>query len=50
LKQRLWLVKNGVPWDTAWAMDEIEAAAMAVTFGEIESGKSYNWTRNAYED
>jgi hypothetical protein len=43
-------VKNGVPWDEAWSMDEVECAAMAVVFGEIESGKSYDWNRGKYED
>jgi hypothetical protein len=48
VRTRLWLVKNGVPWGEAWALDEVEAAAFAVVFGEQESGRRYSWGEQKY--
>ena len=35
---RLYLVKNGVPYETAMGMDDDWAAAHAVVFGELDGG------------
>ena len=35
---RLYLVKNGVPYEQAMSMDDDWAAAHAVVFGELDGG------------
>ncbi len=40
--ERLWLVKNGVPYDVAFDLPEWEALAHAVVFGMFE-GQEFSW-------
>jgi hypothetical protein len=44
----LWLVKNGVPWDVAEAMDDDERLAACIVFGRFE-GNRWNWDTMAFE-
>ncbi len=44
----LWLVKNGVPYDVALSMDEIELAAHTIVFGECE-GNVWSWDSMAWK-
>jgi hypothetical protein len=42
-------VKNGVPFDVAFALYPEEALAYAVVFGEFEGG-SWNWESLSWDD
>jgi hypothetical protein len=42
-------VKNGVPFDVAFQMDEILRAAMAIKFAEFE-GSKFNWHTMDFEN
>ena len=46
---RLALVKNGVPFDAAFAMPEHMAMGMVVAFGEMEGSHEFNWDRASWE-
>lgn len=39
----LWLVKNGVPYDVAFALQPHERMAHAIVFGEFE-GNEFDWS------
>jgi hypothetical protein len=43
LRDRLWLVKNGVPYDVAFALPVEDVAAYGILFGEMEGGK-FDWS------
>lgn len=43
----MWLVKNNVPYDVAFAMDDAERLAHAVTFARFE-GNEFNWDTMTY--
>lgn len=49
IREALWLVKNGVPFETAFRMDEIERVAWCITFGEFEGG-TFDWGARAWEE
>lgn len=49
IREALWLVKNGVPFETAFRMDEIERVAWCITFGEFEGG-TFDWATRAWEE
>lgn len=38
-KSRLYLVKNGVPFDVAFSLDHVNLSAFCITLGEIEGNK-----------
>lgn len=42
--QALWLMKNGVPFDVAHAMEPHELLAYGIGFGILEGGK-FDWER-----
>lgn len=35
-------MKNGVPWDVAWSLEDTEVLAYCVTFGRFE-GNEFDW-------
>jgi hypothetical protein len=39
------LVRNGVPYEIATALDETELAAWVVTLGELTTGQEFDWNR-----
>ena len=39
---RLWLVKNGVPFDLAMELGDAESLAFGVIFGGFE-GRAFDW-------
>lgn len=43
------LVKSGVPFDTAFALDDPMRQAFCIIFGEMEGGK-FNWASMAFEE
>jgi hypothetical protein len=44
----LWLVKNGVPYERAFDMEDAERIAHSVVFGEFE-GQKFNWSTMRFE-
>lgn len=49
MRQCLWLVKNGVPFDVAFALDDVKRTAWSIIFSEQDSGKRYNFITREYE-
>lgn len=49
IKECLWLVKNGVPFDTAFALDDITRAAFSIVFAEFE-GQEFDRKTFRYKD
>lgn len=48
MRQALWLVKNGVPYDVAFSLPAEERVAYMIIFGELEGGK-FDWARMDWE-
>ena len=46
--ESLWLVKNGVPFDLAFALDEITRSAYCIVFGRFDGG-AFNWDSFSWE-
>ena len=44
----MWLIRNGIPYDVAWEMDEVDLLAHVVGFSEIENGP-WDWDTMAPE-
>lgn len=42
MREALWLVKNGVPFDVAFSVDDVTRAAWAIILSEHE-GATFNW-------
>lgn len=38
-KSRLYLVKNGIPFDVAFSLDHINLSAFCIAFGELDGNK-----------
>lgn len=45
LKQRLWLIKNGIPFNVAFSLSHEQVFAFAIIFSEFELPKErcFNW-------
>jgi hypothetical protein len=50
MRECLWLVRNGIPFDVAFGVDDAKRTAWAITFSEFESGKTFNWHSMEFED
>lgn len=48
LCNRLYLVKNNVPFDVAMSLEEHEAMAYAIVFGTLDGGR-WNWSAMRWE-
>jgi hypothetical protein len=44
VKECLWLVKNGIPFDVAFGLDDVTRTAWGIAFSEME-GARFDWTR-----
>lgn len=42
MREALWLVKNGVPFDVAFSVDAVKRHAWSIMFSEME-GNEYDW-------
>jgi hypothetical protein len=45
----LWLVKNGVPFDTAFALDDITRTGWCIIFSEMD-GATFNFHTMQYDE
>jgi hypothetical protein len=41
------LVKSGVPWDVAFSLEDHEATALCIIFGQLDGGK-FDFDRMAW--
>ncbi len=48
LKDCLWLVSNGVPYDIAFSLPEDERLAYVVILAEFQ-GLTFNWSKGQFE-
>lgn len=48
MRECAWLVRNGVPFDTAFSMDEMMRSALGIMFSEMEGAK-FNIEAMAFE-
>lgn len=48
LREQLWLVKHGVPFDVAFSLDRTERMAWSVIMGEFEGG-TFNWSSGTWD-
>lgn len=49
VREALWLVKNGIPFDVAFALGDIERAAFAIIFSEQE-GAEFDFNTMRFKD
>ncbi len=45
----LYLVRNGVPFDTAFSLDDTERLAFVVALGTL-AGREYDWAERRWKD
>jgi hypothetical protein len=45
-----WVIRNGVPFDVAYALDEAELIAYAITFSSIETNKEFDWENMSFPE
>lgn len=48
MRESLWLVKHGVPFDVAFSVDDITRAGWSIMFSEME-GRTFDWDRLEFE-
>jgi hypothetical protein len=44
VRECLWLVRNGIPFDVAFGVDDVTRAAWSIVFSEME-GNTFDWNR-----
>jgi hypothetical protein len=49
MRECLWLVKNGIPFDVAFNLDDATRAAWSIIFSEFE-GAQFNWQDMRFEE
>lgn len=49
VRECLWLVKNNVPFDVAFSLDDVTRTAWCIVFSEFE-GNKFNWDAMKFED
>jgi hypothetical protein len=45
----LWLVKNGVSYDLAFSLDDLDLLAHVIVFGEMEGSSEWDWGNMAWK-
>jgi hypothetical protein len=48
MRECLWLVKNGIPFDVAFSLDDVTRAAWCIVYSEME-GNQFNWDTMTWE-
>lgn len=48
LRDCLYLISKGIPYDIAFSLDATERTAWCVIFGELDGG-TFNWSSGAWE-
>jgi hypothetical protein len=50
MRQALYLISKGIPFDIAFEIDETKRSAWCIMFSEIEGGRKYNFITNEFEE
>jgi len=45
----LWLIKNGIPFDVAFSLDDNTRAAWSIKFSEMDGAK-FDWSTMRFKD
>lgn len=48
IREGLWLIKNGIPFDVAFSLDDIHRVGWSIIFAEM-NGATFNWETMAFE-
>lgn len=48
--EALWLVRNGIPFDVAFTLNDITRTAFSIVFSELDSGKTFNWHTGEFQE
>lgn len=48
MRECLWLVMHGIPFDVAFQLDDITRAGWCIAFSEMEGGK-FNWSSMSFD-
>ena len=49
MRECLWLVKNGIPFDVAFQLDDVTRAAWSIAFSEMEGAK-FDWAAMRFRE
>lgn len=49
MRECLWLIKHGIPFDVAFGLDEIMRTAWCIVFSEMEGAK-FDWNAMRFAD
>jgi len=49
MRECLWLVKNGIPFDVAFSLDDVMRTAWSIMFSEMK-GATFNWHTMQFEE
>lgn len=49
MREALWLVKNGVPFDVAFEVDDVTRAGWCIIFSEME-GQTFDFNTMSFRD
>jgi hypothetical protein len=47
MRECLWLVKHGIPFDVAFELDDVTRAAWCIVFSEME-GRTFDWSTMSF--
>jgi hypothetical protein len=50
LRECLFLLAHGVPFDVAFGLDDITRTGWAIMFSEMESSRKFNWNHMSFEE
>jgi hypothetical protein len=49
MRECLWLVRNGIPFDVAFSLDDVTRAAWCIVFSEME-GNKFDWRAMRFKE
>ena len=49
MKECLWLIRNGIPFDVAFGVDDVTRAAWCIVFSEME-GRTFDWSAMRFKE
>ncbi len=49
MREALWLVRNGIPFDVAFALDDVTRAAWCIVFSEMD-GAEFDWSAMSFRE
>jgi hypothetical protein len=49
VRESLWLVRNGIPFDVAFQLDDLTRTAWCIVFSEME-GNEFDWNTMQFKE